>query len=447
MMIKKLFTTAITLMYAGFAFSAVSPEEAAKLGVELTEVGAIKAGNEEGTIPPFTGGLKELPEGFQEGNGIRPNPFSSERPLFSIDASNMAEYQDKLTEGTKALMEKFSDFRIDVYPTHRTSAFPQYILDNTKDCAVTSETYNNGLSMKGCHAGIPFPIPKTGFEAMWNHLTRFQGRSAVLNFEAYYVNPNGSRVLTSGGTYSTDFPYYDENPQSDLFSRVKSEYKMPRRRNGETIMVHDALNPTEQGRRAYIYLPAQRRVKLAPSVNFDTPNPSLGGYATYDDTFIFFGSMERFDFELVGRKEMFVPYNTYDAAYHVTADELLTANHLNPDHVRWELHRVWEVEATLRDDSRHLYSKRTFYIDEDSWVAVASDQYDQNGELYRPAFALMTPSYEVPASFSDNYVIYDLNAGVYAINFWTATHGGVRYVDPQAERAWSPSALSGSGLR
>lgn len=447
MIIKQMLTGITALVYASIAISAVSEQEAAKLGNELTAVGAIKAGNDEGTIPPYTGGLKKIPASFKEGSGIRPDPFSEEQPKFSINASNMSEYEDKLTDGTKALIRNYPDFRIDVYETHRTSAFPEYILENTKKCAVTAEAYNKGLSMKGCHAGVPFPIPQTGFEAMWNHLTRYQGRSAILNFEAYYVDAGGSRVLTSGGTYSTDFPYYDEDPTSDLFSRVKSEYKKPRRRNGETIMVHDALNPTEQGRRAYIYLPAQRRVKLAPSVNFDTPNPSLGGFATYDDTFIFFGSMERFNFELVGRKEVYVPYNTYEAAYHTTADELLTANYLNPDHVRWELHRVWEVKATLRDDSRHLYSQRTFYLDEDSWVAIASDQYDQEGKLYRPAFALMTPSYEIPASFSDNFVIYDLNAGVYAINFWTATSGGVEYPEPLPERAWSPSALTGSGIR
>lgn len=447
MKIRTLLLGVSATLYLGASVAAVSEQEAAKLGAELTGVGAIAAANADGTIPAYTGGLSTLPAGFKEGDGLRPDPFSDEKPLYSIDANNMSEYADKLTAGTKALMERYPSFRIDVYPTHRTSAFPQYILDNTKKCAINAETYNNGLSMRGCHAGVPFPIPKDGFEAMWNHQTRYQGRSAEYDFDAYYVDQTGRRVLTSGGTYSTDFPYYDENPQSDLFSRVKSAYKKPRRRAGETIMVHDALNVTEQGRRAYMYLPAQRRVKLAPSVNFDVPNPSMGGFATYDDTFIFFGSMERFDFELKGRKEVYVPYNTYKASYHSTADELLTANHLNPDAVRWELHRVWVVEATVRDDSRHLYSKRTFYIDEDSWVAIAADQYDQQGEIYRPSFALMAPSYEVPASASDNFVIYDLNAGVYAINFWTAESGGLRYVDPLPERSWTPAALTGSGIR
>ena len=173
-------------------------------------------------------------------------------------------------------------------------------------------------------------------------------------------------------------------------------------------MLVDPLDIGSKDRRAWIYLPGQRRVKVAPDLSHDTPNPGTAGATTFDDTFIFNGSMDRFDFKLVGKKEMYVPYNAYAAVYRAKQDELLKPNHLNPDLVRWELHRVWVVEATLRDGKRHVYGKRTFYLDEDSWAALASDEYDARGQLYRAGFAYMAPSYDLPAPYTDMFGHYDL---------------------------------------
>lgn len=162
---------------------------------------------------------------------------------------------------------------------------------------------------------------------------------------------------------------------------------------------------------------------------------------------MFNGSLERFDFKLVGKREMLVPYNAYRMAYHSKADDLLKANHLNPDLVRWELHRVWVVEATLREGKRHIYQKRVFHLDEDSWVAVMSDEYDTRGQLYRAGFSYVVPSYDVPAPFADLQGHYDLIGGMYSLNGYTAETGGVRYIEPTSEREWTPDALAGSGIR
>lgn len=448
MTMRSAMIAAVTLALADMAGAAVTADEAAKLGTSLTAVGAEKAANKEGTIPAYSGGLTTPPAGYKKGSGIRPDPFANEKPLFSIDGKNVDKYADKLTEGEKALIRKYPTYRLDIYPTHRTAAFPKYIADNTLKCATTAKTTNGGLSLQGCHAGVPFPIPKDGFEAMWNHLTRFAGRALQYDFKGVYVDSSGRPTLTSGGTYSSDFPYWDTKmADSELLLRVKNAYREPARRNGEVIMVHDALNAAEKSRRAWSYLPGQRRTKLSPSVAFDTPNPSMGGSATYDDTWLFFGSMERFNFKLIGKKEIYVPYNTYRMAYGSKTDELFKPNHHNPDLMRWELHRVWVVEATLAEGKRHLYSKRTFYLDEDSWVAVASDQYDMRGQLYRAGFAYVTPSYEIPAPMADMHSMYDLISGIYASNFYTAENGGVRYVEPLPEREWTPDWLAGEGIR
>jgi hypothetical protein len=322
------------------------------------------------------------------------------------------------------------------------------VTENTGKCALNAKTGNGGQSMSGCHAGFPFPVPKDGNEAMWNHLLRFNGQSYTLKFQSYNVDASGSATMAAAGTTVQEYPYWDNSLKStDVYFRLKVTYTGPARRNGEAIMVVDPLDYTDRGRRAWQYLPGQRRVKLAPQVAFDTPNPSTAGATTYDDSFIFSGSMERYNFKLLGKREMFVPYNAYKLAYASTPGDVFKPNHLNPDFVRWERHRVWVVEATLADGKRHIYSKRTFYLDEDSWVAVASDEYDGRGQLYRAGFAFVTPSYEVPAPFADLNGHYDLASGIYGLNFYTAGTGGVRYVPPLPEREFTPESLAGSGVR
>lgn len=428
--------------------AAISADEARQLGANLTLVGAEKAGNKDGTIPAYTGGLTTAPAGFNKGDGIRPDPFASEKPLFSVDAKNMGQYAANLTEGVKALMKRYPSYRIDVYQSHRTAAFPKYVTDNTAKCAVTAKTSNAGRSMDGCQAGFPFPIPKDGNEAMWNHLVRFNGQSYTYKYQAYNIDASGGVTMATAGTFAQEYPYWDNSKKStDALLRFKLNYTGPARRAGEALLVVDPLDFAVKGRRAWQYLPGQRRVKLAPEVAFDTPNPGTAGATTYDDAFVFNGSMERYNFKLLGKKELFIPYNAYKMAYASTAENLLKPNHLNPDLVRWERHRVWVVEATLAEGKRHIYSRRTFYLDEDSLVAAASDEYDARGQLYRAGFAYITPSYEVPAPFADLQGHYDLISGVYTINGYTAKTGGVRYANPLPEKEWSPESLAGSGVR
>ena len=428
--------------------AAATADEAKALGTKLTPIGAEMAANADGTIPAYTGGLTTPPADFKAGSGIRPDPFAGEKPRVVIDAKNMSKYEGQLTEGAKALLTKYPTFHLDVYPTHRTVAFPKFVTENTAKAATTAKTTNDGRSFTGAHAGFPFPIPKDGYEAMWNHLVRFNGVAYENKYRNLSVDSSGHASLTTEGNSIQEYPYWDAaQADSDTYWRIKLSYTGPARRAGEALQLFDPLDLGTKDRRAWIYLPGQRRVKVAPDLSFDTPNPGTAGSTTFDDTFIFNGSMDRFDFKLVGKKEMIVPYNAYRAVYQSTQDALLTPNHLNPDLVRWETHRVWVVEATLREGKRHVYSKRTFYLDEDSWAALASDEYDGRGQLYRAGFAYMAPSYDLPAPYTDMFGHYDLIARIYSLTGYTAETGGLRMSKPRSEREWSPDALAGSGIR
>lgn len=430
------------------AHAAVSADEAKALGTTLTPVGAEKAGNADGSIPAYTGGMTTPPAGFKAGDGIRPNPYAGEKPKFSVDAKNMAQHAGNLTEGAKAMMQKYPTFRIDVYPTHRSVAFPKYVTDNTVKNATRAKTLNDGRSIEGAHAGFPFPIPKTGNEAMWNHLVRFNGPAYESKYRNLNVDANGRAALATEGNSVQEYPFWDNSKaDAETYWRLKLTYTAPARRAGEALLIVDPLDIGTKDRRAWAYLPGQRRVKVAPDLAHDTPNPGTAGATTFDDTFIFNGAMDRYDFKLVGKKEILVPYNAYQAVYQSKQDDLLKPNHLNPDLVRWELHRVWVVDATLKEGKRHVYSKRTFYLDEDSWAALASDEYDARGQLWRTGFAYMAPSYDVPAPYTDMFGHYDLVARVYSVTGFIAETGGMRQVKALPEREWTADALAGAGIR
>ncbi|MFO1392864.1 MAG: DUF1329 domain-containing protein [Steroidobacteraceae bacterium] len=448
MLRKSLLAIAITTLCLGAAHAAVSTEEAKQLGSTLTATGAEKAGNKGGSIPPYTGGLTVAPAGFKKGDGIRPDPFASEKPLFSIDAKNMSQYADKLTEGSKALLTRYPSYRMDVYPTHRTVAFPEAVVDNTLKNATQAKTTDGGVGIRDAYGGVPFPIPKDGYEVMWNHLLRYSGQAYVTQTQAYNMDQSGRAVLATQATTTQQFPYYDpRKTATEIYYMIRVEYTAPARRAGEALLVKEPLNYMEKGRRAWQYLSGQRRVKLAPDVAYDTPNPANVGMETYDDAFIFNGKMDRYEFRLVGRREIYIPYNAYKLVYQSKREDVLRPNVVNPDFVRWELHRMWVVEATLKKGERHIYAKRRFYIDEDSWVALACESYDARGELFRTGFAQMAPSYDVPASYTDTQVSYDFTAGTYSLSRYRTVNGGVRYIDALPETFWTPDSLVGTGIR
>lgn len=444
---RNLMMSAVFALCAPLAQAAITAEEAKALGNTLTAVGAEKAGNADGSIPAYEGGITTPPASYKKGDGLLPDPYAGEKPLYAISGTNAAQHAALLTEGAQALLKRYPSFRMDVYPTHRSVAFPKYVKDNTAGCATTASTTPDGQSMKGCLAGFPFPVPKTGSEAMWNHLLRFEGQAQQTKYRNFNVN-GGKPTLAVEAMATNEYPYWDPSKKaSETYWRLKLVYSGPARRAGEAILLVDPLDYTQGGRKAWQYLPGQRRVKLAPDLAHDTPSPGTSGASTYDDTFLFNGSMERYTFKLVGKQEMVVPYNTYKLAYDTTQEALFKPEHLNPDLVRWEKHRVWVVEAALAPGKRHVYSKRRFYIDEDSWMILAADEYDARGQLYRTGFAYQTPRYDLPAPNASVFGHYDLISGIYTLVGWAAQTGGVKFVEPLGDKDWTADAIAGNGLR
>jgi Protein of unknown function (DUF1329) len=449
-MLREISLAIVTACMTVTTLAAVSAEEARQLGTTLTPIGAEKAGNKDGTIPEYAGGLAAPPPTYQTGAMKRPSPFAGEKPRLVINRANFAQHADTLTEGTKELLKRYPTMRVDVYPTHRLVNYPARIVANTKANATGARLIDSGLGTENVMPGFPFPIPKDGYEAMWNHLLAYKSLGWFSQGQSWNVDASGRSTLVSFAEGTFGLAMYDPKrpgamSETDPFAYIRLHFIGPARRNGEAILVWDSANPLRQGRRTWLYLPGQRRVKLAPDVSYDTPNPGTAGTANYDDMQMFNGAMDRFDFKLIGKRELIVPYSNYTYLYEASPADVAKPNHVNPDVMRWELHRVWVVEATLRPDQRHVYSKRVFYIDEDSWIVLSSDEYDGRGRLYRSAFSQMTFSYDVQAPFTEPIVFYDFSSGAYTAGGLLSSVSYLTELPP--ESFWSPDALAGAGLR
>lgn len=420
---KILALTALLAVAVSPAWAKVSAEEAARLGKDLTVFGAEVAGNADGTIPAYTGGITGVPEGLTyEGPGSRhPDPYADDKVLYSITAANLAEHADKVTAGQQALLKKYPDtYRIDVYPSRRSHAAPQWVVDNTLANATRATLDDEGV-LSGAYGGIPFPITQDPEEMVWNHQFRWQGEGVKHVYNGYVVQEDGDLAKVTGGEVYESYPNYIKDGSLDTFNgeywNIMVVYQRPERRKGEVLLVRDPVDQINSPRKAWQYLVGQRRVRRAPTVAYDTPNAGFSGLATYDDAFMFNGAMDRYDWKFVGKKEILIPYNCYKGdSYSKDPTVVFGPGHVNPDYVRWELHRVWVVEGTLKEDKRHIYGKRTFYLDEDSWNIALTDSYDGRGNLWRTNVGLLKNVYELPGVVQRLQVYYDLIKGQYAVN-------------------------------
>jgi hypothetical protein len=301
-------------------------------------------------------------------------------------------------------------YRVDVYPSHRTFAAPQYIYDNAILNASRAHLSANGLDVQDAKLSIPFPIPHNGNEAIWNHIIRWRGSEIVRTVTNAITSPTGDYTLERWNE-KIMLPYNIpglSNPEK-WDSLFWQEVLEPPRIAGQITMVISHQDPFEQPREAWTYNPGERRVRRAPEINYDTPLNNSDGLETVDDYDMYNGAIDRYTWKLVGRRELYVPYNTYKFQDPKNKySDIVQKDAVNPDLVRFELHRVWEVEADLKPDVRHIYSKRTMYLDEDSWQCLIADRYDTRGNLWRTAIAMVAQAPEVPLFGADGYEFVDL---------------------------------------
>jgi len=442
------FTTSLLALSlaAGSAYAKVSPQQASQLGKGLTAMGAQVTANANGTIPAYTGGLTQ-----NTNTDPYANIYAHEKPLFVINKDNLARYKDNLTIGQLAMFKKYPDtYSMPIYQTHRTANYPQHIQSKAKKNATSAELLSGGNGLKHFDETVPFAIPQNGLEVIWNHITRYRGGAVELNRANMPVQRDGSFAPEKIRAAYVSPHYlkggYEEKKDKNILFYFTSATKSPARLSGNVLLVHETIDQVNEPRKAWRYNAGQRRVRRAPQVAYDAPNS--GGMRTSDQVDMYNGAPDRYDWKLVGKKEIYIPYNSYkiinkDAKY----TDIIGAGHINQDYTRYELHRVWHVEATLKADARHVYGKRSLYLDEDSWQIAVADHYDSRGELWRVSEGHAMQFVNANTPWYSSITSYDLMSGRYTVELNNEERDAFNFDFSAKRKDFTTSAIRRSGKR
>ena len=447
----RIFSTVLLFLITTVSLAKVTPEEAARLGKDLTPIGAEKSGNTDKTIPALTGGLRKIPEGFKPGQPYI-DPFADDPVLFTINQNNMSQHLDKLSLGQQALLKTYSSYSMPIYKTHRPVAYSNEVIKVVNKNALNAELIPSGNGLKDSAGSYPFPLAKNGLEVIWNHVRRYRGGS----FNRTYVHA----TPTKSGQF-TPIVFYEEfsersalkdftkNTDDNVMLYFKQAVKSPARLAGNVLLVHDTIDQVKEPRRAWIYNSGQRRVRRAPQVSYDSPGTASDALITADNFDMHNGAPDRYDWELIGKQELYVPYNSYQLdSKTLTYNEIVTPLHINNKYARYELHRVYKVVATLKEGKRHIYQKRVHYIDEDTWAILSSDFYDGHGNIWRVAEGHSKYFYDIGTALPTVLAYYDLLSGRYLVT-GLANEEATKFNFNQqfSTRDFTPSALRRSGKR
>ena len=449
MKLKTFTTSALLLAVASSgAWAKVGPAEAAKLGTELTLMGAEVAANATGTIPSYTGGL-EADENADPMKDI----FAHEKPLFTITSENLEQYKKNLTDGQVALFEKYPDtYKMPIYQTHRTAAFPQSVYNKAKKNATTAELVSGGNGMVNFDETIPFAIPQNGLEVIWNHVSRYRGGTIERNLATIPVQLNGDFTAVKQRAQLTAPQYlkdgFDKSTDENILFYYTSSIKSPARLTGNVLLVHETIDQVDQPRMAWVYNAGQRRVRRAPQVAFDAPRQASEGLSTSDQVDMYNGAPKKYNWKLIGKTEIYIPYNSYKLANpDIKYQDIVKTGHIDQSLTRYELHRVWKVEATLKEGERHVYGKRTFYVDEDSYQIAIADHYDNRDVLWRVSEGHALQFVNANAPWYVSTTNYDLQSGRYLVELNNEENEPFKFGKQVKRKSFSASALRRSGKR
>jgi len=432
---------AALVLLAGARTALAASDPAAALLGRLTPVGAERAGNDDGSIPPWRGTVAPA------------DPTGQEKPVLIITHDNVQLHAARLPEGAMRLFMRFADYTIRVFPTHRTAVAPDRVYAQIAANAARAQAAPDGIAygVAGAHGGIPFPLPKNGTEIVWNHLLAFWGGARETHVSTFIASGDGSIQQSAGYREITDFSYYGPAPAAGeadpYYFRTRRIQDAPAARAGEAYIAWQPLNTARNRYVAWRYLAGEHRVRKAPSLSYDTPDADASGYEELDDYYLFFGGPDRYDFRVLGKREMYVPYNN-DVMNAAEPRDAMGPQHANQEKLRYELHRVWVVDGTLAHGKSHVAPHRRLYIDEDSWLVVYSEAWDEDGKLWKFGHGTMTLRPQIPAVITGAQFMYDLLQGGYCLDFaFGGKNGYYHATPPHPARVFSADALAADSLR
>ncbi|RDU95894.1 DUF1329 domain-containing protein [Trinickia dinghuensis] len=390
---------------------------------DLTPVGADRAASKDGLVPAFSG--RQAPDAGWAYGKFRGDfwKHKGEKPLYSIDAQNVDKYADKLSPGEIQLIKQQKGYRMDVYPSHRECELPDFVESNSQANLTQAKLASDGETVQAAvFPGVPFPQPKNGAEAILNYETRYRGEGIEWAPLVTVISPRpgSSDWIDATGPQVFYFAAGKDgkaSPQSvdQLSLAAYFSIDSPPALAGQAFVQRQYFDKDSE---TYYYFPGQRRVRRMPAYTHDAPLIGFENQYLIDESNMFNGSIDRFNWKLVGKKEMIVPYDDFGMyTFNTKLRDVATPAGIAPDHRRYEVHRVWEVEATLKPTARHAASKKVFYLDEDSWLALVGEDYDAQGKLWKVRESYPIPVWELGgACDNEPFAQYDLSDGRYVFD-------------------------------
>nr|WP_316638685.1 DUF1329 domain-containing protein [uncultured Roseateles sp.] len=433
---------------------AATEKDAERLGTTLTPNGGERAA---GAAVPAWEGADQPTAGWAFGK-LREAHWQhrAEKPLFSIDAASADKHADKLSPGQLQMLKRNPGYRMDVYPGHRNCTAPDWVNANTRRNVTQARLTDDGNALaKAVLPGVPFPIPASGAEAMWNFQTYYKGVGVdwASNFTLVSPREAGANWINVEGAVHIAFPWashgaHTVEEQNGLMYGYYFGARSPAASAGQALVARNSFGDKEN--EVYYYFPGQRRVRRLPSYGYDAPQIGFENQYTIDETLMFQGLLTRFDWKLVGKKEIYVPYNTFrQLDFNAKREAVYQDKFINADYRRYEAHRVWVVEATVKKGMRHNAPRKLFYIDEDSWIILVGEDYDAQGELWKMREATLIPAWELgSACVSSSFVQYDLIQKRYLADFVTVGAGkDVRWLPETSDKRFKVDFFTSDSLR
>lgn len=433
-------------------YTASGTTTAVLAGGALTPVGAEKGASADGRIPAWDGGItpNRIPAGFRKGSRLV-DPYPADKPLFTISNANLAKYAANVSPGHRALFAKFADYTMPVFQTRRSVAYPQAIYDATQANLGSTKLLGSD-ALSGARLGFPFGKPQNGVEVMWNHRTRYRGDATQTQTTQAIVRPSGEPQYLKQ-TERVLYRYANlKNPADMKGSNILLYYLTWFGKTANAIdftaLVHETANSEKDNRNVWVIPPKIPKMFRIPPVGYDQPFPGSDGIQFIDMVDMYNGAFDRYVWKLTGKRELYIPYNAYrisDGSWKYP--QLLKPGHINQGATRYELHRVWVIEATERGGKRHVFGKRTFYVDEDSWNVVLVENEDRDGRIWRFQEGHLVTLYENQSTNCLPVITYDLKDGRYFINRLLGEDVPPREAEDIRESEFLPAAVRGRYVR
>ena len=426
-----------------------------RLGRDLTPAGGEVAGNRDNTIPAWEGEIAPLP-GWSQGK-VRADywKYKAEKPLFSIDAGNVDKYAARLAPAQIAKIRGTQGYRMDVYPSHRNCGLPNFVQANTKAGAAQSRIGADGWSLEAAVLpSVPFPFPQSGIEAMWNFLARYQGVAAEWPNGTTYISgtPGSGRDIVVKWLQLNYYPWAARGAHSPkdyggLANGTFYPIYEPVALAGQALITRYYFGRDPE---PFYYFTGQRRVRRLPTYAYDAPIIGSENQYPTDEMLLFYGNPDRFDWKLAGKKEFYTPYNGFPLTnFNAKIADVFGPAFLNPAYRRYELHRLWVLEGTVKAGMRHSAAKKVLYLDEDSWNIAIGEDYDSAGKIWRLNEEPVLPAWEIHACVSGPLTnLNDLISGRYVADMTVIEGTDLKfYTDPSEDRRLKDSFFTPENLR